>query len=170
MRGDMIDNVLVDALWGTSTRYLGVYSLNQIPSTFTNFPCAYVANTDPSTLPGRHWVAFYHLSPSHLEFFDSYGFEPDDYHFPLSPHITEIDYNSHPIQSLNSSDCGQYCIFYVYQRSHSVPMSEIIKSLSMSSNPDRFVRTFSTQLRSRIRPCSSHCCSNHQCCTMKQKQ
>ena len=71
MLGEAIDKILKDILWGTPTNYLGVFSSDELPHSFTRYPSAYVANTDPSFLPGQHWVAFYHLSPSHLEFFDS---------------------------------------------------------------------------------------------------
>ena len=71
MRGDAIDKILIDILWSTATTYLGVFSRDELPHSFTRYPSAYVANTDPRSLPGQHWVAFYHLSPTHLEFFDS---------------------------------------------------------------------------------------------------
>ena len=35
-----------------------------------------VANTDPSSKPGTHWVAFYFPSKGKGEFFDSYGHPP----------------------------------------------------------------------------------------------
>ena len=38
------------------------------------FPYGFVANTDPSTEPGTHWVAFYFPSRDKGEFFDSYGY------------------------------------------------------------------------------------------------
>ena len=170
MRGEAIDKILTDILWGTPTTYLGVFSRDELPHSFTRYPSAYVANTDHSSLPGQHWVAFYHLSPSHLEFFDSYGCPPEDYHFHIPPSITQIDINSHQIQSDNSSDCGQYCIFYLYQRAHDIPLPEIIKALRMTSNPDLFVRTFYSKLRSRISLCSlDHSCCNHQSCTPKHQ-
>ena len=170
MRGEAIDKILTDILWGTPAHYLGVFSRDELPHSFTRYPSAYVANTDPSSLPGQHWVAFYHLSPTHLEFFDSYGCPPDDYHFPIPPTITQIDINSNQIQSNNSSDCGQYCIFYLYQRAHDIPLSEIIKALRTTSNPDLFVRTFHSKLRSRISHYSlDHSCCNHQSCTPKHQ-
>ena len=87
MRGEAIDKILIDILWGTPTTYLGIayLSRDEVPHSFNRYPSASVANTDPSSLPGQHWVAFYLLSPSHLEFFDSYGCHPDDYHFPTQP-------------------------------------------------------------------------------------
>ena len=95
MRGEAIDKILTDILSGPRAHYLGVFSRDQLPlstithhlaHTSTRYPSAYIAKTDPSSLPGDHWVAFYHLSPIHLEFFDSYG--------PLPMFIT---YPSHPL-------------------------------------------------------------------------
>ena len=71
MRGETLDLVLSYALWDSSTKFLGVFSRDLIPLSCNSYPSAFVANTDPSSLTGRHWVAFYHISPTHLEFFDS---------------------------------------------------------------------------------------------------
>ena len=150
---------------------------HHLASNSNRFPSANVANTGPSSLHGEHWVAFYHLSTTHFEFFESYGWPPDDYHFPIPPTITQLDINSHQIQSDNSSDCGQYCILYHYQRAHDIPLPEIIKALRMTSNPDLFDRTFHSKLRSwiilRSRKISLdpsyHSCCNHQSYTPKQQ-
>ena len=37
----------------------GVFAADELPKTFDTFSCGLVANTDPSTEPGTHWVAFY---------------------------------------------------------------------------------------------------------------
>ena len=52
----------------------GVFAADELPKTFDTFPCGLVANTDPSTEPGTHWVAFYFPSRDKGEFFDSYGY------------------------------------------------------------------------------------------------
>ena len=36
----------------------GVFAADELPKTFDTFPYGFVANTDPSTEPGTHWVAF----------------------------------------------------------------------------------------------------------------
>ena len=51
----------------------GVFAADELPKTFDTFPYGLVANTDPSTEPGTHWVAFYFPSRDKGEFFDSYG-------------------------------------------------------------------------------------------------
>ena len=57
-----------------STIWLGVFPADRLPSRITQFPRGLVANTDPSTKPGMHWVAMYFPDTSTSEFFDSYGF------------------------------------------------------------------------------------------------
>jgi len=159
-----IANVLSQALCDTRTHFLGVFALDQIPSSFSHYPCAYVANTDPSTRKGQHWVAFYHESPKRLEFFDSYGEPPQTYSFPFPSELSSLRYNAYPLQKLNSSVCGQYCIFFIFHRSHRSSLASIIHSLRSSPNPDRLVHLFARKLRSRAQ---SH--SNGQSCVCKSQ-
>ena len=59
----------------------GVFPADEVPEIIDTFPCGFVANTDPSTEPGMHWVAFYFPSREKGEFFDSYGNPPEYYGF-----------------------------------------------------------------------------------------
>ena len=43
----------------TSTKFCGVFRSDQLPKTIESFPCGFVVNTDPSSEPGTHWMAFY---------------------------------------------------------------------------------------------------------------
>ena len=108
METEEIQNVLSQTLCNTNTHFLGVFALDQIPSSFSQYPCAYVANTDPSSRKGQHWVAFYHESSTQLEFFDSYGLPPQTYDFPFPSNLSSLKYNACLLQSLSSSVCGQY--------------------------------------------------------------
>ena len=69
-----------------STIWLGVFPADRLPSRITQFPRGLVANTDPSTKPGMHWVAMYFPDASTSEFFDSYGFPPSFY----SPYFEKL--------------------------------------------------------------------------------
>ncbi|KAL3079528.1 hypothetical protein niasHT_037898 [Heterodera trifolii] len=81
---------------------------DQIPAgAIVKFPHCMVVNLDPSTSHGSHWVGIYCASPLHLEYYDSLGLWP-----PPSVHIVnhlsrykQIQYNSLPLQSANSSFC-----------------------------------------------------------------
>jgi hypothetical protein len=39
--------------------FCGVFPSDKLPQTIEKYPCGFVANTDPSSKPGTHWVAFY---------------------------------------------------------------------------------------------------------------
>ena len=92
----------------------GVFAADELPKTFDTFPYGFVANTDPSTEPGTHWVAFYFPSRDKGEFFDSYGYPPE--HYGLESYDIET-WNKYKLQSSWSNVCGQYCIFYLYHKS-----------------------------------------------------
>ena len=59
----------------------GVFAADELPKIMNTFPYGFVANTDPSTEPGTHWVVFYFPSRDKGEFFDSYGYPPEHYGF-----------------------------------------------------------------------------------------
>ena len=84
------------------------------------FPICLVVNTDVSTKPGSHWVAFFKNSKNdHLEFFDSYGCCLDSYglHFTrFAKSFNRCIENVKQIQNFNSSVCGNYTIFWLYKR------------------------------------------------------
>ena len=80
-----------------------------------------IVNTDPSSLPGHHWVVFYRNKEGIIQFFDSFGHKPDFYTFNfvkfLQRNVFESYYIFNPctIQSNTSNICGLYCLFfYVY--------------------------------------------------------
>ena len=128
------------------TRFLGVFAADRIPK-LISFPCCYVVNTDPAHLPGKHWVAYFHSSPNSHEFFDSYGQHPTLYNLPT---YRNLMYNTKSFQSLTSSVCGHYCIFYLYHRCNSISLSRIITTLSKSRDPDQYVCSFTCRLDSHL--------------------
>ena len=99
----------------------GVFAADELPKTIDTFPYGFVANTDPSTEPGTHWVSFYFPSRDKGEFFDSYGCPPEYYGFKRMD-----TWNSRKLQSSWSEVCGQYCIFYLYHKSRGYSMSKIV--------------------------------------------
>src|SRR5207237_5940687 len=52
--------------------YAGTFACDMLPST-VDHPAAIVANADPSSMPGSHWIAFYIDEKERGEYFDSYG-------------------------------------------------------------------------------------------------
>ena len=79
-----------------------------------------IVNTDPSFLPGQHWVVFYRNKEGLLEFFDSFGNLPGyytiDFQMFVNRNCVKKYYilNPNQIQSNDSNICGLYCLlFYV---------------------------------------------------------
>ena len=115
----------------TKKTFRGVFAADEMP-TLDTFPCGFVANTDPSTEPGTHWVSFYFPSRDKGEFFDSYGYPPEYYGEPFQSYNVET-INSHKLQSSWSEVCGHYCIFYLYHRSRGYSMSKIVNMFSSNT-------------------------------------
>ena len=115
----------------TKKTFRGVFAADELPDLDT-FPCGFVANTDPRTEPGTHWVAFYFPSRDKGEFFDSYGYPPEYYGEGFTVYDVET-INSHKLQSSWSEVCGHYCIFYLYYRSRRHSMSKIVNMFSSNT-------------------------------------
>ena len=113
----------------TKRTFRGVFPSDKLPKTLDKFPCAIVANTDPSNEPGTHWVAFYFPSEHKGEMFDSFGrsleYYKDTFRDFLDKHDTEWEFNTRTLQSVWSDVCGQYCLFYLCQRSRGHSLSKI---------------------------------------------
>lgn len=178
-----LDCILSRALHGSGCHFLGVYAADHAPTRLADYPCAYVVNTDPATMPGQHWVAFYAQSPHHLEFFDSYGRHPTAYAYIRLPRNAApfLKYNKHSFQSRRSVVCGHYCVFYLVKRIVARwPHLYILRALRRFSatarrgkpHPqDKLVRRFvqSVVLRLQISQCISqlHRCGGGQCCSSR---
>src|SRR5215470_4846264 len=116
--------------------FMGVFPSDKLPKNIWKFPCSLVANTDPSSKRGEHWVCFYFDRTGAVEYFDSYGIPPVNHN--LFNFITENGCNLtwHPntrmicndkrVQGYNSNVCGHYCIAYITQRVGGKSMNEIV--------------------------------------------
>jgi hypothetical protein len=105
--------------------FQGVFSVDTLPPN----PRLLVCNTDPSTLPGKHWIAIYVDENGRGEYFDSFGRPPNE-HFAryMNKHCKlRWSFNSRQLQSIISSFCGYYCCFYCVFRSRRVNLNGIVK-------------------------------------------
>ena len=82
-----------------------------------------ILNTDPSALPGKHYVCLRKLSNSQYEMFDSLSVNISI----IFPRLTEelkrrgiykkiTHANKTPIQNLNSHTCGFFCVDYTLRK------------------------------------------------------
>ena len=146
----------------TKKIFVGVFAADEL-SDLDTFPCGFVVNTDPSTEPGTHWVAFYFPSRDKGEFFDSYGHPPEHYGEPFTVYNVET-INSHKLQSSWSNVCGHYCIFYLYHKSRGYSMSKIVNMFS--SNVDKNDCKVACYVKKHFNVVIDNqpVCGLHQCC------
>ena len=113
----------------TSRNFKGVYALDETEHIKQkSFPSAYVFNLDPTYKPGMYWVAVYIDRKGLLEYFDSFAHPPLREVEDFSCTYSESWNCSHvPVQELYSTTCGQFVVFYVYQRCCGLTLESIIR-------------------------------------------
>lgn len=101
----------------------------------------FIFNTDPKSEPGEHWVCVY-IQGGKGELFDSFGMEPSNDLFNFIHSNTESWIrNTMRFQSLLSSVCGQYCIFFACKRSMNFSFDQILKMIN-NKNSDTIVHSY----------------------------
>ena len=113
----------------TSRNFKGVYALYEIKHIKQiSFPSAYVFNLDPSYKLGVHWVPVYIDREGFPEYFDSFERPPPreikDF---LCTYAESWNYNHVPVQELYSMKCGQFVVFYIYQRCSGLTLQFVIR-------------------------------------------
>lgn len=117
---------LMDSHSLTRNVFVSVHAADTLPKSSRHLkPCAYIANTDKASQPGKHWVCFYFPKYSIPEYFDSYGVHPNIGFetFLDGNYVKNITFIQHP----QSTVCGQYAMFYILQRCHGYSIREIVR-------------------------------------------
>jgi hypothetical protein len=116
----------------TTMRYFrGVYASDTLPHrAIAN--STYICNLDTSDEPGSHWISFYVPSDRSrsVEYFDPYGLPPPTYFNSFLSRGHSKDYflyNSRTIQHLSSAVCGQYALYYIWQRPIASSMDNVLR-------------------------------------------
>src|SRR5438093_6001328 len=97
----------------------GVFASDNLPARLELYPTAVVVNTDPEHKPGTHWIAYYFDKNAHLDYFDSYGFDPttfDGLSKFAADNSNSVSYNDLQLQGFNTDVCGHYCIAFLVLR------------------------------------------------------
>ncbi len=148
----------------TVKRFCGVFPSDRLPKSLSTFPCGFVANTDPSTEPGTHWVVFHFPNPKTCEFFDSYGQKPEHYSESFKTYLKpfEQERNVRKLQSSWTEVCGHYCIFYLYQRACGHSLNNIVNMFGNNTlSNDRKVSCY---VKKYFDITSKPFCGLNQCC------
>lgn len=117
----------------------GIYSKDNLEE-IVKKPCLIICNTDPSNKPGKHWLLFVFEGDT-VDFFDSLGKKLSSYGKPF---VNFVKRYSHKLnmskvrtQPLNSDFCGQYCLFYAFQKVQmKKSMSDILSMLKEMDSSD----------------------------------
>lgn len=148
MDSGQIHTILTEELDNEQVNYLGVFPRDRIPITSLDSPCCLVHNTDPYGQSGTHWVAIYKDRHNRGFYFDSFGIPPQHRESKLClDHCKEYYYNKRKLQSIWSTVCGQYCIFFVTHMARGYSMDQIIKFLNDNNDTesnDTFVNDYIT--------------------------
>ena len=95
----------------TSSVFKGVYALDFVKH--CHGPGVYVCNTQPSSMPGEHWIVLCVTNDNKAEYFDSFGFPPMKREFKqFLAKTSDWSYNEDAIQHPLSTVCGHYCVLY----------------------------------------------------------
>ena len=147
--------------------FLGVLPANRIPTPkqlrkYKESCVAFIVNTDPSFMPGSHWLAFYRPSgiSSRLECFDSFGLPASHYGLvantaPSSECICKTQF-----QANNTATCGYFCLFYILHRAtRNRSIHSIIRTLKgvLRISADAYVKDFVKTYWPFPSTPSSHC-------------
>jgi len=99
-----------------SKHFSGTFPIDKIPDKIKK-KTFFVCNLDPSFLNGSHWICFIRLSSDEIEIFDSLGFRPE----LVFPYLKfqkpfNIIFNTSPVQSKTSNQCGKFVITFIVER------------------------------------------------------
>lgn len=144
----------------SNNKFCGVYPSDLLPLKIERYPCGIILNTDSHTEKGSHWLAMYFPSKGRGEFFDSYGNRPEFYKNTieqwLNKHSSNWTYNHRCLQSLNSSTCGQFCLYFIISRNHGKSFPAIVNSFSDNTTiNDHRVNVFVHRYLNQLKPLSN---------------
>lgn len=137
-----MDGVTLDTLMKKDKHvaplFEGVFASDTLPRRLHKRPALLIANTDPISQPGQHWVAFFIDKNGEGEFWDSYGMPPlvKNHRKFLDRLCKKWSHNPTSLQSLDSNVCGEYCVLYLVHRAHGYTLRSFVKKW-FTSNPKK---------------------------------
>ena len=112
--------------------YKGTYSSDKIPINNRKSPQAFIVNTARNNSPGEHWIGLI-CDESCCYYFDSFGNENlniDILNKMKQYGFQRYQYNTRPIQSVFSENCGYFCIAFILSYISNVPYNVFLNKFS----------------------------------------
>ena len=111
--------------------FKGVYAKDEINNIPTEFPAAYVVNSDPRCLPGSHWLAIYNNSHGITTYFDVFGIPPQEQEIlDFLNRCGAWRYSNKLYSSISDNSCGHYCMSFLLE----VSQLDLMRQLEINSN------------------------------------
>lgn len=117
--------------------FYGTIACDELPSKpRRNLSQAYIVNTDPAYLPGRHWIVLWTDRGNVCKVMDSYTLPLDTYKTTqplkdwLTHHWKHMVKNGQSLQSPYSQSCGDHALFYLKDRAKGQSMQEFLNCFS----------------------------------------
>lgn len=126
-----------------SRHFYGVYPQERLPPV-VRLPFSFVCNTDESSRPGEHWVAFFFDEGGYGSYYDPLGLPPlyqewEDY-LDVGSHSGIWTFTNKLIQNPIGAACGYHTIFYILCRCRGWSSQSIMNLFTSNLNDnDAFV-------------------------------
>ena len=123
--------------------FLGVFPVDKLPK-HVPYPCCLIANTQPSSHQGEHWVAVFIDESKQGSYFCSYGQAANKQLTKwMNVHSSDWINSRKQLQGFISTTCGQYCLCYLHFRCNGVVHNTIMSLFSSDYHEnDLIVTTF----------------------------
>lgn len=115
-----------------SNVYKNVIASDELKQINNESESIFIVNTDPGYMKGTHWVAIY-SKRGYCELFDSLGNDPSKYGSDFKQFMNQYEtfvYSNIQIQSINSTKCGIFCIYYCYYKARGYSIEQIVDTFS----------------------------------------
>ncbi|MCP4460778.1 MAG: hypothetical protein GY816_22565 [Cytophagales bacterium] len=89
--------------------FLGVFARDEVKN-IPNRQCCFIANTDTSNLPGKHWIAVKIINNT-AYYFDPFGWIPMR---SICKELPVKEVKSTMNRSQEGNMCGPHCVFFLY--------------------------------------------------------
>lgn len=111
--------------------FAGVFASDSLPNR-VRLPSAFIINTSPRSSIQGHWVGLYIDEYGSAEYFDSFGFPPEQKTILqfLRLHTKKIIFNKKQIQNLSSVKCGKFAIVFILLKIYKKSFTELLKKFS----------------------------------------
>jgi hypothetical protein len=141
-----MDTLMIRKLLKKFKCFKGVYPLDKLPYN-KKLPLNIIINTDPSNMPGEHWVCVCINKSGKGEYFDSFGLPPykkEIFDFLQKKCVKGWRYNRITLQSMTSSTCGNYCVLYIIFRCQNLPKEKLFCNFNSNTleNDRRMLEIF----------------------------